>query len=72
MIEIQLKPSDIGRYVFYRPMIGAPELGRIKNYDNKTQVAWVVYKWDNQPERWEEFTACATDYADLTFDRNYD
>lgn len=68
----KLKPSDLGRHVIYRPAMGAPEMGRIKNYDNKIQVAWVVYKWGNEPARWLEYTAAATNYSDLEFDKTYD
>lgn len=64
MIE-KLTTKDIGRWVVYSTYGTADECGKVKSYDNKTQVAWVVYKWGAEPWRWEEYTAQATNYSDL-------
>lgn len=61
----KLTESDIGRWVVYKPSFGKEERGRIKSW-NDTYV-FVVYKCDNQWDRFQDFTACATNPDDLMF-----
>jgi hypothetical protein len=66
MINIKdLKPEDVGRWVRYIPCVGAPEPGRIKSW-NDTFV-FVVYKCDQQWDRFTDYTGCATSPEDLEF-----
>lgn len=58
-----LKPEDVGAWVEYRPSYGDPERGRIKSWNDK--FIFVVYKCDNQWNRFQDYTAAATDPADL-------
>jgi hypothetical protein len=67
MIQInELGPQHVGRWVEYRdPGTGETGRGRIKSWN-----AWsvfVVYRCNNEWHRFTEFTAAATDPADLTF-----
>ena len=50
----------------YKPDTNIEEVGRLKTFDNKNQIAWVVYKWGETSE-WENYTAQATNYSDLEF-----
>jgi hypothetical protein len=63
-----LDPSNIGCWLVYKPQI-ENELGRLLRYDNEKQIAWVVYKannnWDG--EHWKDYTAESTKYEDLFF-----
>lgn len=69
MVKIKdLKQNDVGRWVRYTPQVGNEEIGRIKSWNEK--FIFVVYKCDNQWERFQDFTAAATDPADLTFIEN--
>lgn len=64
MIKIsELKPSDIGRWIKYHDGVGGIEQGRIKSWNDK--YIFVVYKCDNQWDRFEDFTAAATMPYDL-------
>jgi hypothetical protein len=66
MIDIkELRPEHVGRWVEYRDGVGKVERGRIKSWND--QVVFVVYRCDNEWHRFKEFTAAATDPADLTF-----
>jgi hypothetical protein len=66
MIQIKdLGPEHIGKWVEYRAGTGETERGRIKNWTDK--YVRVVYNCDNQGQRFQDFTGCATDPSDLTF-----
>lgn len=66
MIQIkELGPQHVGKWVEYRDAAGETERGRIKSWNE--QVVFVVYRCDNEWHRFKEFTAAATDPADLTF-----
>lgn len=63
-----LTEKDIGRWVTYTAQgSGTQERGRIKDFSNEQQVAWVVYhaneNWDG--EHWKDYTAACTRYEDL-------
>lgn len=62
-----LTEKDIGRDVTYLDGTGSEERGKIKVFDNKRQVAWVVYhannNWDG--DHWKDYTAAQTNYKDL-------
>ena len=62
-----LTEKDIGRWVIYSSYGGQKERGKIKSFNNERQVAWVVYKandnWDG--EHWKDYTAASTPYEDL-------
>ena len=60
-----LKPSDIGRWVIYRPMEGPQERGRIKSWNDKW--IFVVYKCDGNWDKFKDYTGCATDSSGLHF-----
>ena len=63
MIEIEsLTEKDIGRWVKYWP---TDERGRIKSWNSKW--VFVVYKCDNEWERFQNYTGCASKPSDLTF-----
>ena len=62
----KLTPSDRGRWVTYRDRFGGkPERGRIKSWD--AHWIFVVYRCNNEWDRFEFFTWVATDPQDLTF-----
>ncbi len=66
MVDIKkLTEKDRGRWVKYTAQHGAEEFGRIKSWNEK--YVFVVYKCDNQWDRYSDFTAAATDPEDLTF-----
>jgi len=66
MINIdKLTPGDIGRWVTYTPTVRELEKGRIKSWNDK--FIFVVYHCDNQWDRFQDFTGCATDPEDLTW-----
>ena len=60
-----LKRQDVGRWVLYNDGHGKLEKGRIKSWNDK--FIFVVYKCDNQWDRFTEYTGCATDPNDLVF-----
>lgn len=64
----KLTENDIGRWVICKPDL-ENERGKIKAYNNKRRVAWVVYKannnWDG--DNWKDYTAAMTNYSDLFF-----
>lgn len=62
-----LLPIDIGRWIEYRGNPGKQERGKIKSFNNDTGTAYVVYKADNNwdGDRWKDYTAQGTKYADL-------
>ncbi len=61
----KLIDDDIGRWVTYTN----GDTGKIKEFDNEAEIAWVIYKcngnWDM--DQWKEYTAEATQYDDLFF-----
>ncbi len=67
MIEIQkLTKEDIGKWVIYQPTIkGKPEEGRIKSWGS--EVIFVVYRCNNEWDRFQNYTAQATLPNRLTF-----
>ena len=66
MINIKaLTKQDTDRWVIYTSSHGSQEKGRIKSWNNK--FIFVVYKCDFQWDRFQDFTACATDPNDLEF-----
>jgi len=60
-----LKSEDVGKWVLYKPSYGDIEKGKIKSWNEK--FIFVVYKCDEQWERFQDFTGCATDPNDLNF-----
>ena len=70
MLKISdLKESDIGRWVFYYDGFKF-ESGRIKSWND--QFVFVVYSCDGQWDRFQEYTACATNPEDLGFSLTLD
>jgi len=66
MIDIsKLKKKDIGRFVEYRSPGYENEKGRIKSWNER--FIFVVYKCDNQWNRFQDFTAQATTPENLYF-----
>ena len=66
MIDIKkLTEKDVGRYVFYRKVSTLQEMGKIKNWNDK--FIFVVYKCNNEWDRFQDFTAQATNPEDLFF-----
>jgi hypothetical protein len=59
-----LNKSDIGRWVVYNGGFGE-EKGRIKTWNE--EYVFVVYKCDNQWDRYQDFTAAATRPEQLDF-----
>jgi len=58
------KKSDIGKIVIYKN----GDKGKIKFFDDKMKVAWIVYKCSNEWDSgWKNYTAEATMYKDLIF-----
>ena len=66
MINIkELDERDRGRWVKYEDSVGKTERGRIKSWNDK--YIFVVYKCNNQWDRFQDFTGCSTNPEDLTF-----
>jgi len=67
MIKIKdLTKDDIGKWVLYKPShSNNNELGRIKSWSKL--FIFVVYKCDNNWDRFEDYTGCATTENDLKF-----
>jgi hypothetical protein len=66
MIQISsLSESDRGRWVIYSALSLHSERGRIKDWTD--QVIYVVYQCDDQWDRFEEYTAQATNPEELEF-----
>lgn len=63
MVE-KLTEKDIGRFVIFNDS-HKKEKGRIKRFDNKAQVAWVVYNCNNDWDNYQSYTAAATHYKHL-------
>jgi hypothetical protein len=62
---LALVPSDVGRWVVYTNGVGETEMGRIKGWNHR--VVFVVYKTDDQWNRYQDFTVAATDPKDLNW-----
>lgn len=62
-----LTENDIGNWFTYIEFDGSEERGKLKNFNNEKQIAWIVYKannnWDG--EHWMNYTAAATNYSDI-------
>lgn len=66
MIDItKLTSKDIGKWVYYSPGFGENEKGRIKDWNQK--YIFVVYKCDENWNKFQDYTAAATNPKDLTF-----
>ncbi len=66
MIRIKdLTTANIGSWVLYRRLGRGPELGRIKYWNSA--LVFVVYRCDNQWDRFLEFTPEGTFPEDLEF-----
>jgi len=62
----ELNKDDIGRWVIYQPPIkGKPEEGRIKDWNDR--FVFVVYRCNNLWDRFQDYTAQATNPTRLTF-----
>ena len=59
--------SDIWRYVYYIDVIKWIEKWRIKRFDNEKQIAYVVFKCNNDWGTYKDYTAEACDYNNLEF-----
>jgi hypothetical protein len=65
MIKLEeLTKEDIGRWVYYSDGFKM-EKGRIKSWNE--EFIFVVYKCNEEWERFMEFTGCATNPEDLGF-----
>jgi len=66
---ITLKEEDTGKWVYYKK----EERGKIKSFNNDSKTAWVVYKCNNNwdLDHWKDYTACATNYSDLSFKKEF-
>ena len=64
-MKLPLCNDDVGRWVVYTDATGEQEKGRIKSFNSR--YIFVVYKCDNQWDRFLDFTGCATDPEDLVF-----
>jgi hypothetical protein len=60
-----LTPADVGKWVYYIPTCGRPEVGKIKSW-NDTFI-FVVYKCDDNWDRYQDYTGCATNPGDLVY-----
>lgn len=57
----ELKDSDVGQWVNYKRW----QIGRIKSWNNT--FVFVVYKCNEEWDRYQDFTGVATKPEDLTF-----
>jgi len=65
MIDVKkLTSKDIGKWVIYKTGFSA-ERGKIKSWNDK--YIFVVYKCNNEWDRFQDFTASATNPKDLKF-----
>ena len=66
MIDIsELYKEDIGKWVLYEGNFGEKEKGKIKSWNDK--YIFVVYRCDNQWDRFQDFTAASTLPENLRF-----
>ena len=63
-----MKTQDIktGIKVYYTSPTGTTENGIIKSFNDSKTTAWVVYKCNNEWDRYSEYTGQATIIEDLT------
>lgn len=61
----QLTEESVGEWVEYRGAGGEKERGRIKSWNE--EFVFVVYKCNNEWDRFQNFTGQATRHADLHF-----
>ena len=61
----ELRKEHIGKWVLYTASHGATEKGRIKSWNDK--FIFVVYKCDGNWDKFQDYTAAATDPKDLRF-----
>lgn len=67
MIDLsKLTEKDIGRWVLYEDDLGSKDKGRIKSWN--IEYIFVVYKCNEQWDRFQEFTAIATHPRHLSFE----
>jgi len=65
MIDLStLRKEDIGRWVLYDDNF-KKEKGRIKSWNE--EFIFVVYKCNDEWDRFQDFTGCATNPEDLDF-----
>ena len=64
-----LTQRDVGRWVEYHSF-GKQERGRIKSWNDKW--VFVVYNCDQNWDRYQDYTGCATDPEDLVFSQLLD
>lgn len=62
-----LNKEDIGKWATYKN----GERGKIKSFNNDLQVAFIVYKCNNNwdLDHWKDYTAEATNYYDINIER---
>ena len=66
MIKIKdLKKEDVGKWVEYTGGAGEKEKGKIKSWNNK--FIFVVYKCNNEWDRFQSFTGQATLPKDINY-----
>jgi hypothetical protein len=60
----ELHNEDLGKWIIYTPN---NERGKIKTFDNKNKVAWIVYRCNNNwdLDHWKDYTAEGTNYKDI-------
>lgn len=61
----KLNKTDIGRILTYVEFDGSEQKGKLKAFDNEKQIAWIVYKCNNNWDRFKDYTAAATKYSDI-------
>ena len=69
MIDItKLTDKDIGKWVIYISGYGKEEKGKLKSWNDK--YIFVVYHCANQWDRFQDFTAAATNPRDLIMEES--
>ena len=63
-IITKLSEKDIWRDITY-VCFGWCETWIIKSFDNEKQIAYVVYKYNNDRKNYQNYTAQATNYIDF-------
>ena len=67
MMITKLEDQDIGRWIKYVEFDGSTSSGKIKSFNNETQIAWVVYDCGGNWSDYRNYTGQATSYRDLKF-----
>lgn len=65
---MNLTDKNIGDWVIYKSGIKSEEIrGKIKSFDNDKQIAYVVYKCNNNwdGDHWKDYTGQPTKYSNL-------